>query len=219
NYNKKACNYILKSAKNFGILQPVIVMENGDGDGYRIIAGERRIKTAKNLGLKEIPAAILESNEVENNEIFLLLENLIRKRNIAKESETVKKLIEEKGYDIQTISKITGIGLTEIRKLYNLSIKLIPEIFKKLKEGEISPSTALKAMQLKKEDQKALLAEKITLRKVEEKLREYKLNTAHKAIKNLSIVFCEIDRQLEIKNIKEKIKKYAIKKEELFQEE
>jgi len=119
-------------------------MENGDGDGYRIIAGERRIKTAKNLGLKEIPAAILESNEVENNEIFLLLENLIRKRNIAKESETVKKLIEEKGYDIQTISKITGIGLTEIRKLYNLSIKLIPEIFKKLKEGEISPSTALK---------------------------------------------------------------------------
>lgn len=211
--SEKVSNYLLKSTKNFGILQPVIIVENGDG--YRIIAGDRRVKAARRLGIKELPAVILEDTESRDNEIFLLIENLVRKRNIAKESETIRKLV-EKGYDIQTISKITGISLTEIRKLYNLSIKLIPEIFEKLKTGEISSTTAFRTMQLTEKEQKSLLGEKITLKKVEKKIRAKKISQTCQTLRNISIIFRDIDREIELERIKAAIQKYSISKEELF---
>lgn len=144
-----------------------------------------------------------------------MIENLVRKRNIAKESETIRKLV-EKGYDIQTISKITGISLTEIRKLYNLSIKLIPEIFEKLKTGEISSTTAFRTMQLTEKEQKSLLGEKITLKKVEEKIRAKKISQTCQTLRNISIIFRDIDREIELERIKAAIQKYSISKEELF---
>lgn len=90
----------------------------------------------------------------------------------------------------------------------------------KLKAGEIAPSTAFKAIQLTVEQQRSLLNEKkITLKLVEDKLREKKLSEARITIRNLSLMFQDIDREIEIRNIKEKIKKFSIKKEEIFEEE
>ncbi len=173
--SKKSISYLFDSVKNFNILQPVLVVQSDDGS-YQVVAGERRAKAALEAGIDRIPAIVIDEEVNEN--LLLLIENLIRQKNIAKEAEAVKKLVEQ-GYDTDAIVKITGISKREISKLYQLSTKLIPELMNKLKSGEISPSTAFKAIQLTAEQQKSLLNEKkITLRLVEEKLRLKKLSEA-----------------------------------------
>lgn len=214
--SKKPISYLFDSVKNFNILQPILVIQS-DGGNYQVVAGERRAKAALEAGIDRIPAIVID--EKVNESLLLLIENLIRQKNIAKEAEAVKKLVEQ-GYDTDTIVKITGISKREISKLYQLSTKLIPELMEKLKAGEIAPSTAFKAIQLTVEQQRSLLNEKkITLKLVEDKLREKKLSEARITIRNLSLMFQDIDREIEIRNIKEKIKKFSIKKEEIFEEE
>jgi len=63
------------SVKEHGILQPILVVQ--DGDRYKVIAGERRLRAAKMAGLDRIPARVLSTNDKATHEIALR-ENLDR---------------------------------------------------------------------------------------------------------------------------------------------
>ena len=63
------------SVKEHGVLQPILVVQ--DGDRYKVIAGERRLRASKLAGLDRIPARVLSTNDKATHEIALR-ENLDR---------------------------------------------------------------------------------------------------------------------------------------------
>jgi ParB family chromosome partitioning protein len=89
-----------------GLLQPVLVRK--DGDGYRIIAGERRWRACQAAGLQEIPALVREVTEGQAFELALV-ENLQRADlNPIEEAEGYKRLTDEFGLTQEQVSARVG---------------------------------------------------------------------------------------------------------------
>ena len=84
------------SIKEYGVLQPIILRENGGGE-YTIIAGERRYRAAKMAGLEKIPA-IVRAMEEQEAALVALVENVQREDlNFLEEARAYKKLIDDFG--------------------------------------------------------------------------------------------------------------------------
>ncbi|WP_164019222.1 ParB/RepB/Spo0J family partition protein [Pyxidicoccus trucidator] len=94
------------SIKAQGVLQPILVRK--DGDGYRIIAGERRWRASQAAGLKEVPAIVKDVTEVQAFELALV-ENLQRADlNPIEEAEGYKRLVEEFKLTQEQVSQRVG---------------------------------------------------------------------------------------------------------------
>ena len=92
-FDEQALEELADSIRQFGILQPLIVQEKEKY--YEIIAGERRWRAAKLVGLKEIPVVIRKMSEQEMVEISLI-ENIQREDlNPIEEAAAYKRLLEE----------------------------------------------------------------------------------------------------------------------------
>jgi ParB family chromosome partitioning protein len=97
---------LTESIKAQGVLQPVLVRK--DGEGYKLIAGERRWRAAQAAGLKEVPALVREVTEAEAFELALV-ENLQRADlNPIEEAEGYHRLAEEFGLTQEQISQRVG---------------------------------------------------------------------------------------------------------------
>ena len=97
---------LTESIKAQGVLQPILVRK--DGDGYRIIAGERRWRASQAAGLKEVPAIVKEVTEVQAFELALV-ENLQRADlNPIEEAEGYKRLVEEFKLTQEQVSQRVG---------------------------------------------------------------------------------------------------------------
>lgn len=84
---------LAQSIKSQGILQPLLVV--AEGDGYTIVAGERRFRAAKIAGLKEVPVVVREFDEQTRLEV-MLVENLQREDlTPIEEGRTFLRLTEE----------------------------------------------------------------------------------------------------------------------------
>ncbi len=93
NFDEDALQELSDSIKQYGILQPIVVVDRGDY--YMIIAGERRWRAAMLAGLKEVPVIIKDLTEQEIVEISLI-ENIQREDlNPIEEALAYKKLLEE----------------------------------------------------------------------------------------------------------------------------
>lgn len=80
------------SIRQFGIIQPLTVRKNGEN--YELVAGERRLRAAKELGMKEVPCVITNINEERSAEISII-ENLIREDlNIFEQAQAIQVLID-----------------------------------------------------------------------------------------------------------------------------
>lgn len=75
-FDQGSLNELAESIKRYGILQPLIVSP-GEGDTYRIVAGERRWRAAKIAGFDTVPAIVRDRKELEELEIALI-ENVQR---------------------------------------------------------------------------------------------------------------------------------------------
>ena len=94
------------SIKEKGIIQPIIVRTAGDG--FEIIAGERRFKAVKDLGYREIPAIVKEVNDADSLELSLI-ENIQREElNPVEEASAYKDLLEKFNFSQDEISKAVG---------------------------------------------------------------------------------------------------------------
>ena len=95
NFPEKQMQELVDSIKQHGVIQPILVRQNGTR--YLIIAGERRFRAAKQAGLMAIPAIVKSMREQEYKEISLL-ENLQREDlNAIEEANGIKELMEEHG--------------------------------------------------------------------------------------------------------------------------
>ena len=77
-FDKEALEALADSIATYGVLQPILVRQNPNFEGYfEIIAGERRWRAAKMAGLTEIPAIVLDGDDLKTAQIAVI-ENVQR---------------------------------------------------------------------------------------------------------------------------------------------
>lgn len=136
---------LVSSIKEKGVVQPILVRrqpeKTGSGGEYEIIAGERRLRAAREAGLEKIPAIIREASEREMLEISLL-ENIQREDlNSLEEAEALYRLLDEFKLTQEELARRLGKERSTLANTLRL-LKLPAEVQGDVKRGAISAGHA-----------------------------------------------------------------------------
>jgi len=136
NFSDEAIAALADSIREHGILQPIVVRPMATG-GYQIVAGERRWRAARMLGLDEVPVVIRELTDAEAMQIAII-ENLQRENlNPIEEAAGYNELIEKFGMTQDKVAKMVGRSRSAIANAVRL-LTLPDRIVKMLENGELS---------------------------------------------------------------------------------
>jgi ParB family chromosome partitioning protein len=128
------------SIKKNGILQPVLVRRKGDGV-FELIAGERRLRAAKEAGLHTVPVIIRNASDAQAMELALV-ENLQRKDlNPMEEARGFHRMMKEFGYTQDSIAQRIGKDRSTIANMTRL-VNLPPEVQGLVESGDITTGHA-----------------------------------------------------------------------------
>jgi ParB family transcriptional regulator, chromosome partitioning protein len=149
---------LAQSIKEKGIIQPLIVTACKDSENYELVAGERRLRASKIVGLKKVPVVV---HEVDSNTTRLelaLIENIQRTDlNPLEEAEAYRKLIENFGYTQEETANKVGKQRSTIANLLRL-LKLPESIQRDISGGLLSEGHARSLIRLLEEPLKLLEA-------------------------------------------------------------
>ena len=158
-----------------GVLQPILVRE-GERGGYELIAGERRFRATRLVGLSHIPCIV---KKVTPQEAFAIaiIENIQRKQlTLLEESEALLKLKEEYGFSNDETARSIGRPRTTVTNLLRLAEKLCSKGKVMLDDGSIDFGHARALLILDEDLQKKYLdilkQKKISVRALEQKIRD-----------------------------------------------
>jgi ParB family chromosome partitioning protein len=171
-----AIDELAKSLQHQGVLQPVLVRK--DGSRYRLIAGERRWRAAQKAGLKELPALLRDASDGEAFELALV-ENLQREDLKPMElAEGYKRLIEERRWTQEQVADRVGKARVSVANALRL-LQLPDEVKQQLKAGSLDMGHAKALLGLPKPAEmvslaRAIVAEKLSVRETEARVREGK---------------------------------------------
>ena len=159
-FNPKEMQELTDSIKANGILQPLTVRDLDDGK-FELIAGERRLRSAREAGLETVPVYILSVEaDVEMME-YALIENIQRvDLNPIEEAEGYAILCGKYNLDQEEIAKRVGKSRPAIANALRL-LKLPPEIKSALKSGDISAGHARAILGVRKSLQMMTLYQKV----------------------------------------------------------
>ena len=117
-FNDEALKELAESIKEHGVIQPIIVKKSIKG--YEIVAGERRVRACKMIGLEKIPAIIRPFTDEQMMEIALL-ENLQRENlNAIEEAHAYKSLLEKLNITQEELSKKVGKSRSHVTNIIGL---------------------------------------------------------------------------------------------------
>lgn len=156
-FDTQALEALAESIRQAGVLQPLLVVENGAR--YRIVAGERRYRAARMAGLQSVPCVVRDMTEQERMEAALI-ENLQREDlNPIEEAAGIRALMEECGYTQELAAKRVGRSRPALANL--LRLLQLPESIRELvKAGELSAGHARVLAGLADESRQLALAER-----------------------------------------------------------
>ncbi len=130
---------LIASIKEHGIMQPLIVTKKGSG--FELIAGERRLRASKALGLKTVPAIVREASEQQKLELALI-ENIQRQDlNAVEEAIAYKALVDEFALTQDAVAARVGKSRSAVANIIRL-LDLPDDVLCALREGKISKSHA-----------------------------------------------------------------------------
>ena len=139
-FDEEALNELASSIKLHGVIQPIVLNDNGDGS-YLIIAGERRFRAAKRAGLDKIPAVIKNYSDRQIKEIAII-ENLQREDlNPIEAARAIKQLMEEYKLTQETVAERIGKSRPNIANVLRL-LTLYPDVMTMVEEGKLSAGHA-----------------------------------------------------------------------------
>lgn len=138
-FDAQSLQALADSIRQAGVLQPLLVVENGAR--YRIVAGERRYRAARMAGLQSVPCVVRELSEQERMEAALI-ENLQREDlNPIDEAAGIRALMDECGYTQELAAKRVGRSRPAVANLLRL-LQLPEAIQDMVKAGELSAGHA-----------------------------------------------------------------------------
>ena len=160
-FERESLETLAESVQKYGVLQPIIVRPNQIiDDTYEIIAGERRWRAAKLAGLDEIPAVILDGDDLKIAQVAII-ENIQRENlNAVEEALAYQGLMERFDLTQDQVSKQVGKSRSAIANLLRL-LDLPEEVLVMLKNDEISAGHARALLALNEESDMVALAGKI----------------------------------------------------------
>jgi ParB/RepB/Spo0J family partition protein len=118
------------------VLQPLVVAI--DGDGYRLVAGERRYRAAQAAGLKQVPVIVREIGEHTGLDLAVV-ENVMRQDlDPVEEAKAYQRLTEELGLTRKGVAEQLGVAQKRVTDRLQV-LDLPPELHPKVASGEIAP--------------------------------------------------------------------------------
>lgn len=174
-FNEDALNELAASIKENGVIQPIIVQKKGDG--YIIVAGERRWRAARIAGLKVIPAIVRELTDQQTLE-QALIENLQREDlNPLEEAFAMDNLLKSHKMSQEQLAKKLGKPRATIANTVRL-VNIDESLQDYIRNGDLSAGHAKAILSLKSsEDQRkvaeVILAKDMTVRQAEEYVKSY----------------------------------------------
>ena len=141
-FDREALQALADSIATYGVLQPIIVRPNPNFEGsFEIVAGERRWRAAKMAGLTEIPAVVLDGDDMKIAQVALI-ENVQREDlNVVEEALGYQTLMDKFDMTQEEVAKQVGKSRPAITNLRRL-LELPEEVLELLRSGELSAGHA-----------------------------------------------------------------------------
>lgn len=175
-FDEEALVSLSASIQAVGVLQPILVRQTGAQE-YELIAGERRWRAARRAGLQTVPAIVRPTEDVRSLE-QALVENLHREDlTPLEEAAAYQQLVEEFGHTQEEVAQRVGKSRSAVANTLRL-LHLPPSIQRLLADGQISAGHARALLGtpdrvFQEELARAIVAEHLTVREVEERVREH----------------------------------------------
>ncbi|MBE6825280.1 MAG: ParB/RepB/Spo0J family partition protein [Oscillospiraceae bacterium] len=199
NFDESAIAALADSIREHGVLQPILVRPLTLG-GYQIVAGERRWRAARMLGLDEVPVVIRDLSDLETAQIALI-ENLQRENlNPVEEAEGYVRLQEEFGMKQEDIARTVGKSRSAVTNAIRL-LRLPDEVRTLLEEGSITAGHARALLAFSNDElmiQTALKAAEglLTVRAIEKMAADLEKTPSEKAERTVDSYFREMEISL-----------------------
>ena len=165
---------LAESIKEFGIVTPIITRQKEDGDGYEVIAGQRRVRASELAGINTVPAFVLPLDR--DRAIITLVDSNLQRENILPSERAFaykmkSEAMKRQGFrtdltSSQVVTKLRtddkvaqgfGVGRMTVQRFIRLT-ELIPPILQMVDEGKIALTPAVELSFLKKDEQENLFA-------------------------------------------------------------
>lgn len=198
-FSGEAISALAESIREHGMIQPILVRPLSTGN-YQIVAGERRWRAAKMLGLSEVPVSIKELSDIETAQIAVI-ENLQRENlNPIEEAESYRDLIEKYGMTQEQVAKMVGKSRSAIANL--IRILSLPEaVHRMLESGDLSVGHAKALLAFDDTYTIVDIAEKacnggMTVRQIEKLVQKENVPRETKSDKKIDNYFTEMEISL-----------------------
>lgn len=199
NFNDDSIASLAESINQHGILQPILVRPLKHG-GYQIVAGERRWRAAKMLGLSEVPVNIRELSDTQTMQIAVI-ENLQRENlNPIEEAKCYLELIEKYDMTQENVANMVGRSRSVIANA--IRILSLPEtVCEMIETGKLSTGHAKALLGIDNENLIIDIAEKacnggLTVRQVENIARQKEKKSIQKSDNYIDNYFVEMEISL-----------------------
>ena len=165
---------LAESIKEFGIVTPIITRPKEDGNGYEVIAGQRRVRASELAGINTVPAFVLPLDR--DRVIITLVDSNLQRENILPSERAFayrmkSEAMKRQGFrtdltSSQVVTKLRtddkvaqgfGVGRMTVQRFIRLT-ELIPPILQMVDEGKIALTPAVELSFLKKDEQENLFA-------------------------------------------------------------
>ena len=165
---------LAESIKDFGIVTPIITRPKEDGNGYEVIAGQRRVRASELAGINTVPAFVLPLDR--DRAIITLVDSNLQRENILPSERAFaykmkSEAMKRQGFrtdltSSQVVTKLRtddkvaqgfGVGRMTVQRFIRLT-ELIPPILRMVDEGKIALTPAVELSFLKKDEQENLFA-------------------------------------------------------------
>lgn len=155
-FDAEKLHELTKSIQMHGVITPITVRKQENGY-YQIIAGERRWRAARDAGLTEIPAMVLDVDDAEVMELALI-ENLQRQDlNPIEEAEGYETLLQQFGMTQDKVAERVGKSRSAVANALRL-LALDTDTRRMVSEGQLSSGHARAVLSIKNEQQRAAAA-------------------------------------------------------------
>ena len=217
-FDKDKMSELKESIKNSGLLQPITVRKISGGK-YEIIAGERRYRACRELGMENIPAIEISAGDARGYELSVL-ENIQREDlNPIEEAESYLMLMEVYGYTQEKLSEKLGKNRSSLSNKIRI-LKLPGNVKELVKSRELSYGHARTLLALSDEKQIIELAKEVIEKKysVRETEKKVKIILEKNTFSNFSFSNILSDKRRKTENKDTHLEKFSEKENETNKE-
>jgi len=183
NFDKEKLQELVDSIREHGIIQPLIVTKSAKG--YQLVAGERRLKSARILGMFRVPVIVRDMDDMKKLELAVI-ENVQRSDlHVLEEADAYYRLMDEFKLTQDQVAKKVGKSRSTVANI--LRLRDLPESIKKslgsekISFGHAKILLSLGSEQKQKELLKRILVKDLNVREAEDEVKKVTVKS-HKRV-------------------------------------